>query len=324
MFIFKEVFKETIWGGDRIAAMKEKFHLCHDVGESWELSGIEGRETLVVEGRDKGKSLKELSEEYGRLFLGNHVYDRYGTDFPLLIKFIDAHEDLSIQVHPDDVVAKRRHGCNGKAEMWYVVDATPEARLLVGFDHDMTSNEYDEAVCNGEIADNIRSHSVKKGDVFFLPPGRVHAACKGVLLAEIQQSSDITYRIYDYGRRDKDGKTRELHTKEAREVLDFTSDNDYRTHYKYKVNEPTGLVSCEYFATDLLTVDRSVHLDVSAYDSFCILICVEGEVAICQSEGVNPGKETLKKGHTVLLPADAGKVTITPSTSSKLLLVRVP
>lgn len=324
MFIFKEVFKETIWGGDRIAAMKEKFHLCHDVGESWELSGIEGHETLVVEGRDKGKSLKELSEEYGRLFLGNHVYDRYGTDFPLLIKFIDAHEDLSIQVHPDDVVAKRRHGCNGKAEMWYVVDATPEARLLVGFDHDMTSNEYDEAVCNGEIADNIRSHSVKKGDVFFLPPGRVHAACKGVLLAEIQQSSDITYRIYDYGRSDKDGKTRDLHTKEAREVLDFTSHNDYRTHYKYKVNESTGLVSCEYFTTDLLTVDRSVHLDVSAYDSFCIFICVEGEVAICQSEGVNPGKETLKKGHTVLLPADAGKVTITPSTSAKLLLVRVP
>lgn len=324
MFLFNEVYKETIWGGDRIASMKGSSPTLHRIGESWELSGIPGHETLVSEGPDKGKSVSELAAEYGASLLGRHVYDQYGTDFPLLVKFIDAHADLSIQVHPDDLHAQSRHGSNGKAEMWYVVDSNEEGRLLVGFDHAMSAEEYDESVAHGDIANMVRSHNVKSGDVFFLPPGRIHAACAGVLLAEIQQSSDITYRIYDYGRKDQDGNPRELHHKEAREVLDFTSLSDYRTHYTTQANKPSRLAACQYFSTEILDLSQTTELDVTPLDSFCILICVDGEAEVDQRDGLQPQTARLKKGHTLLLPANATNVVLTPLSSSKLLQVWVP
>ncbi len=324
MFLFEEVFKETIWGGDRISNLKGRFLPSSDIGESWELSSLDGHETLVSEGPAKGKSLRELSATYGASLLGIHVYNRYGTDFPLLIKFIDAHADLSIQVHPDDEMARRLHGCNGKTEMWYVVDATPEGRLLVGFDHAMTADTFSSALSGGHLASTLRSHHVKRGDVFFLPPGRVHAACTGVLLAEIQQSSDITYRLYDYGRKDRDGKERELHIPQALEALDFSSQDDYQTHYDIQANTPTNLVSCDYFSTSLLQCDTPMHIDISQLDSFCILICVEGELKVTQSGGLFPGESVLKEGHTILIPASSTSVELEPLTASKLLQVWVP
>lgn len=324
MFLFKEEYKETIWGGDLIARMKERAPFPHPIGESWELSALPGHETLVSAGPDKGKSLRNLADAYGASLLGLHVYERYGADFPLLVKFIDAHADLSIQVHPGDRDARVRHNCNGKTEMWYVVEASAEGRLMVGFDHAISTEEYDTAVEQGDIASKVRSHKVKSGDVFFLPPGRIHAACAGVLLAEIQQSSDITYRIYDYGRKDQDGNPRELHTREAREVLDFTSLDDYRTHYTVQANAPSTLPTCQYFSTLLLNMSQTTELDVRPLDSFCILICVEGEAAVTQTDGLQPGEALLKKGHTLLLPADATTVRITPLRTSKLLQVWVP
>lgn len=324
MFLFNEVYKETIWGGDRIASLKGSSPTLHRIGESWELSGIPGHETLVSEGPDKGKSLSELAAEYGASLLGRHVYDQYGTDFPLLVKFIDAHAGLSIQVHPDDLHAQSRHGSNGKTEMWYVVDSSADGRLLVGFDHAMSAEEYDASVAHGDIANKVRSHNVKSGDVFFLPPGRIHAACAGVLLAEIQQSSDITYRIYDYGRKGQDGNPRELHHKEAREVLDFTSLSDYRTHYTTQANKPSRLAACQYFSTEILDLSQTTELDVTPLDSFCILICVDGEAEVDQRDGLQPQTARLKKGHTLLLPANATNVVLTPLSSSKLLQVWVP
>ena len=318
------MYKETIWGGDLIASMKGSSPTLHHIGESWELSGVPGHETLVSEGPDKGKSLSELAAEYGSSLLGRHVYGRFGTEFPLLVKFIDAHADLSIQVHPDDRHAQSRHGCNGKTEMWYVMDSSAEGRLLVGFDHTMSAEEYDASVAHGDIASKVRSHNVKSGDVFFLPPGRIHAACAGVLLAEIQQSSDITYRIYDYGRKDQDGNPRELHHKEAREVLDFTSLRDYRTHYTPQANKPSRLATCQYFSTELLELNHPTELDVAPLDSFCILTCVDGEAEVAQRDGLHPQTTRLKKGHTLLLPANATTVVLTPLLSSKLLQVWVP
>ena len=324
MFLFEEIYKRTIWGGNLIAKLKEKVLPTNDVGESWELSGLEGHETLVCEGPDKGKNLREISEKYGEALLGHHVFERFGTEFPLLVKFIDAHKNLSIQVHPDDKMAQRLYGRNGKTELWYVVDAKTDGRLLVGFDHDMTAEDYDESMANGQIAGKVRSHNVKSGDVFFLPPGRVHAACAGVLLAEIQQSSDITYRIYDYGRKDNDGKERELHTSLAKEALNFKSNDDYRTHYSFYENKSARLAECEYFATNLLIIDQPHQIFTSIHDSFNILICVDGEITVVQTDGIHPGESILKKGHTVLVPASATSVRLIPTKTSKLLQVWVP
>ena len=324
MFRFKEVFKDTIWGGERILKMKDKPADRNTIGESWEISSLCGYETVVSEGPDQGKTLEQLSRQYKVDFLGKHVYERFGNNFPLLVKFIDANRDLSIQVHPDDKLAKERHGCNGKSELWYVMDSTDEGRLLVGFDHDMNIQDYENAVEHGDIAEKVRSHKVKKGDVFFLPSGRIHAACAGVLLAEIQQSSDITYRIYDYGRKDKHGNPRELHTEQAKAAIDFKSQSDYRTHYEVQSNDGVEIVKCDYFATKLVTADNEMEIPISTLDSFCIIICVEGKVDITQQNGISPGKETLRTGQTILLPASATSALIKPHFASKLLQVWIP
>lgn len=324
MFLFEEIFKETIWGGDRILQMKELAAESHDVGESWEISALDGDLTRVLEGEDKGKSLNELSEKYGATLLGRHVYDRYGTRFPLLVKFIDAHHDLSIQVHPNDRLAMARHGCNGKTEMWYVMESGPLGKLLVGFDKDITPDEYESAVARGEIASKMRSHSVKSGDVFFLPSGRIHAICSGVLLAEIQQSSDITYRIFDYNRKDINGNPRELHTDLAKDALDYQSQADYQTHYTAQPNQAVELVACPYFTTELISIDHDLNLETGKNDSFSILLCVEGEVEVTQTDGINPGWTVLTQGHTILVAASASSVCLKPAIASKLLRVWVP
>lgn len=324
MFLFKEVFKETIWGGDRILRMKEQQPTSHSIGESWEISGIPGHETLVSEGPEKGKSLKELAGKYGAELLGRHVMERFGTEFPLLVKFIDAHDDLSIQVHPDDELARARGHAFGKTEMWYVMDVLPNSRLLVGFNRHLTLDEYDQAVNDGSIARLMRTYDVKSGDVFFLPPGRVHAIGSGVLLAEIQQSSDITYRIFDYGRTDKEGKARELHTELAKPAIDFDCADNDRTRYSTLPDGTAQLAKCNYFKTKLLTVENTMEIPIAIHDSFSIILCMEGEVDIEQHDGILPSTATLRKGHSLLLPANATSAEITPHCNSKLLQTWIP
>ena len=324
MFLFKEVYKETIWGGDRILRMKDQPPTTHSIGESWEISGIPGHETLVIEGPEKGKSLKELAGKYGSDLLGRHVIERFGTEFPLLVKFIDAHDDLSIQVHPNDELARARGHAFGKTEMWYVMDVLPNSRLLVGFNRQLTPEEYDKAVSDGSIARLMQTFDVKSGDVFFLPPGRVHAIGSGVLLAEIQQSSDITYRIFDYGRTDSKGTPRELHTELAKPAIDFDSKDNGQTHYSTLPDGTAQLARCDYFKTKLLTVDSTIEIPIAIHDSFSILLCMEGAVDIVQHDGILPSAASLRKGHSLLLPANATSALITPHCNSKLLQTWIP
>ena len=274
--------------------------------ENWVISGYGERETRVAEGPLAGKTLNEV----------------YGEQFPLLIKFIDAHDDLSLQVHPDDALAAKRGIGLGKTEMWYVMN--DGGHLLVGLKEKITPDSYAQLVRDNRLVDVLERHDTSKGDIFFLPAGRIHAICGGTVLCEIQETSDNTYRIYDYGRKDQDGNPRELHHKEAREVLDFTSLSDYRTHYTTQANKPSRLAACQYFSTEILDLSQTTELDVTPLDSFCILICVDGEAEVDQRDGLQPQTARLKKGHTLLLPANATNVMLTPLSSSKLLQVWVP
>lgn len=248
---FEPILKQTLWGGDKIIPFK---HLSADlkgVGESWEISGVEDNESVVANGLDKGLTLADMVRKYREELVGEANYARFGNKFPLLIKFIDAKQDLSIQVHPTDELAKKRHNSMGKTEMWYVVDADQGAKLRSGFSEQITPKEYKERVLNNTITDVLQEYEIHPGDVFFLPAGRVHSIGSGAFIAEIQQTSDITYRIYDFNRKDANGKTRELHTDLAREAINYEVLDDYRTKYDAVKDEPVELVACPYFTTSL-------------------------------------------------------------------------
>ncbi len=241
---FEPFLRPMIWGGEKIAAYKGVETSVRSIGESWELSGVAGHESIVAEGPCKGVSLPELIDRYGAELVGKSNYERFGNEFPLLVKFIDAREDLSIQVHPDDRLAWERHRMHGKTEMWYVVSETGGASLRIGFDRRVDAETYAAAVADHTICDLLRDHPIAAGDVFFLPAGRVHSIGAGAFIAEIQQTSDLTYRIYDYDRPGPDGKPRELHTELAKEAIDYTVPDDYRTHYERIRNKDTELVAC--------------------------------------------------------------------------------
>ena len=283
-------------------------------GETWELSGVKGNESVVSEGVLKGKSLPQIIEEYKGELVGNKVFDQFGSEFPLLIKFIDANDDLSVQVHPDDVLAKERHDSFGKTEMWYVFQADHGATLIDGFKAPITKEEYQLAFDKGQIMDVLNRVNVQEGDVYFLPAGRVHTIGKGVCIAEIQQTSDITYRIHDFYRKDDQGNTRDLHVKEALEAIDYTFVEDVKTHYTSKKNEVVELVSCQYFKTNKLELTASVKRSYK-YDSFTIFICVDGAATLETKQGI----VAIKKGEVVLVPANLNEVVITPSTNCSLL-----
>lgn len=321
IFKFHPIFKSTIWGGEKIAPFKgiDTDQSC--IGESWEISGVAGAESVVDGGPDDGKTLSELVGTYGPALLGRHVADTYGDEFPLLIKFIDACRDLSVQVHPDDELAASRHdGSRGKTEMWYVVKADPGARLLSGFSKTVTKDEYQHAVEHDKVEEILSEAPVAPGDVFFLPAGRVHAIGSGCFVAEIQETSDITYRIYDYGRRDADGKTRELHTELAKDAIDFSVEEDYRTHYEPKADTPVTLVECKHFNTSLHDLTTPTELPVASNDSFLILMCLEGEAFVSDSDS-----ETLiRQGQSILIPASEEKVKVSPKTKTKLLSTFIP
>ena len=314
---FKPILKSTLWGGERIIPFKQLDCQQEQVGESWEISDVPGDESVVAEGADAGKNLTQLMEEYKGKLVGEENYKRFQGKFPLLIKFIDAKQDLSIQVHPDDELAMKRHQSMGKTEMWYVVDADKGAKLRSGFSEQITPKEYKERVLNNTITDVLQEYEIHPGDVFFLPAGRVHSIGAGAFIAEIQQTSDITYRIYDFNRKDANGKTRELHTDLAREAINYEVLDDYRTKYEPLKDEPVELVACPYFTTSLYDMTEEISCDYSELDSFVIFICMEGSCKIVDNEG---NELTVNAGESILLPATTQDITITPESANVKLL----
>ena len=318
---FNPILKSMIWGGEKMRQYKAIDTDQKNIGESWELSGVPGNESVVSNGEFAGRTITELIKEYGAELLGRHVYETCGEKFPLLIKFIDARDDLSIQVHPDDAMAQAVHGQPfGKTEMWYVVSADKDAHLMSGLSAEITPEEYVSRVENNTITDVLCDYKVQSGDVFFLPAGRIHSIGKGCFIAEIQQTSDLTYRIYDFGRLGLDGKPRELHTELAKDAIDYSVSEDYRTAYTATQNEDTPLVECEYFKTHLLDLTEPLSVDVKSKDSILIVICLEGKGKLIDSEG---NVVSLTQGETVLVPASVDNVTFVPSAGLKLLACRV-
>jgi mannose-6-phosphate isomerase len=315
-FKFEPILKPIIWGGSAISSFKNIEPVQEGIGESWEISGVKGSISVVSEGELKGTSLSELLLGAKGQLVGEKVYKKYGNTFPLLIKFIDARDDLSIQVHPNDQLAKQRHNSFGKTEMWYVINATPNAYLYSGFQRSITPDEYVERVKNNTFIETLRKYYVKPGDVFFLPAGRVHAIGAGCFIAEIQQTSDITYRIYDYNRKDANGNARELHTDLAKDAIDYTVYPTYKTEYTPISDHPVELASCDYFTTNLLDLNNEMHRDYDQLDSFVILICMGGTCTIYDDKGNNV---SLKQGETILLPADTKSANIIPQNSTKIL-----
>ena len=307
LFKFEPLLKQTIWGGDKIVTFKHLESDLDSVGESWEISGVPGDESVVANGEYKGKTLNEVLAEMKDKLVGADNYKRFGDRFPLLIKFIDARQDLSIQVHPDDETAHRQGKPMGKTEMWYVMDSDENASLKVGLKKKITPEEYAQMVEDDTICDALGNYKVKSGDCFFIPAGRIHAICSGSFIAEIQQTSDVTYRIYDDKRKDKNGNYRQLHTKEAAEAIDYTVLDNYRTEYTPVKNEATPLVSCPLFTTAVYDLTEPMTLDYSELDSFVILIALKGEGTILTSSGET---FSFREGESVLLPATTDMVKV--------------
>lgn len=304
---FNAFLKQTIWGGNKIIPFKHLDSQLENVGESWEISGVKDHQTIVSEGEYAGRALNEVVEELKGKLIGESNYEQFGNEFPLLIKFIDARQDLSIQVHPTDEIAKKQGKSRGKTEMWYIMDSDKDAHLRSGLKKKITPAEYKEMVENDTILDAIADYSVKEGDCFFLPAGRIHSIGKGCFLAEIQQTSDVTYRIYDFKRKDKSGNYRELHTDLAAECINYEVLNDYRTVYTSQKNQGVSLVHCPYFHTAVYDLDEPMTLDYSELDSFVILIGVKGEGTIVDSEG---NETSLRAGETILIPATTNELKV--------------
>jgi len=316
---FEPILKDKIWGGTKLKNIFNKPATSDKLGESWELSGYENDESVVSNGFLAGNNLAELIEIYMGELIGDKVYDQYGLTFPLLFKLIDANDYLSIQVHPGDEVAAERHNSFGKTEMWYVVDADENAELIIGFSKDCSRDEYLDALDDNKVEELLQHVPVKKGDVFFIPAGLVHAIGKGVVVAEIQQSSDITYRIYDYKRVDDNGNERELHTEQALDVINFDASENPKTVYQVIPNDITPLVSCDYFTTNLIQFDTALIRNYGHLDSFIAYMCLEGSFII----EANDEKTVVNKGDTVLIPASIDEIGLTPHDKVTLLEVHV-
>ena len=314
--LFHPLLKPILWGGDAICKFKEISPLQQGIGESWEISHVKNNVSVVDNGALKNKTLDDLIREYGEQLLGKKVVARFGSTFPLLIKFIDARDDLSIQVHPNDELANKRHNSFGKTEMWYLINAKPGAFLYSGFAQQLTPGQYIDSVANNTFTGLLDKHEVKPGDVFFLPAGRVHAIGAGCFLAEIQQTSDITYRIYDFNRKDAGGNPRELHTELAKDAIDYTVYPDHKLHYTPEKGKEVPLVSCDYFTTKLIETDRPMHIELCQRDSFSIFICMEGKWRLTDANGYSL---ELHQGQTVLVPADCSSIAINPYENCKLL-----
>lgn len=308
MWTFNPILKPVVWGGTKISAYKGIETDINNIGESWELSGVTGSESVVSEGPDKGMTINDLIKRDGISLLGKKNFQKFGNVFPLLIKFIDANADLSVQVHPSDELAQKRGIKYGKTEMWYVVEAEHGARLANGFNRPIDDSEYVHLIETGEIMDVLNFNNVKQGDVFYIPAGRVHAIGTGCFVVEIQQTSDTTYRLYDYHRKDKDGNERQLHTEEAFDAINFNDTEGHAVEYVMRRDMPINLVTSPFFTTNVYQIDHEVIRDYSEWDTFVVIICIWGDAI------VSTGKESLrlKTGQTVLIPASCKSVTITP------------
>ena len=306
MYKFEPLLKQTLWGGDKIIPFKHLNTIMEQVGESWEISGVKDNETIVANGPEKGKPLNHLVREQKDKLVGEENYKRFGNEFPLLIKFIDARRDLSIQVHPDDETALRQGKPHGKTEMWYILDSDKGAQLYNGLRQQITPETYKTMVEDDTITDALACYEVYEGDVFFIPGGRIHAIGPGCFVLEIQQTSDVTYRIYDYKRKDKNGNYRELHTKEAAESIDYTVHDNYRTEYLLSQDEGVQLIQCPYFTTAIYDLTEPMALDYSELDSFVILIAVRGEGTLT----IDGEEASFRMGDTILLPATTQEVRV--------------
>jgi mannose-6-phosphate isomerase len=317
---FKPIFKDKIWGGKKVhTELGMNFGKLPNCGEVWVISGVTGNESIVEEGFLKDNNLNELVEVYMGDLVGEKVFDKFGNEFPLLIKFIDANDWLSIQVHPDDTLAKKRKIGRGKTEMWYTLDADKNTSLISGFNREIDKDTYETHLKNGTLKDILNYEEVKKGDVFFIPAGRVHALGPGMLLAEIQQTSDTTYRLYDWDRMGVDGQPRELHTEEALDAIDFKKADSYRTNYNTELNSTNSIVSCDKFNTSIINFNKPIYKDIESLDSFIIYLAVEGDTILVW----DGGELNIKVGEAVIVPAQFSQINLVPKTTSKVLEIHM-
>lgn len=314
---FKPIHKTKLWGGDKLKNYRRHDGVKDDrVGETWDVSTVKGSESVVENGFLQGNTLGELVEVYLGDLVGDRVYERYGNDFPLLVKLIDSAQHLSIQVHPDDAMAAERHHAFGKTEMWYILDAEPEAFVVAGFTRPVDKAEYLRLVAENRLEEVLRKFPVKKGDAVFIPAGCVHSIGAGCVILEVQQASDVTYRIYDYNRVDADGRRRELHTDLAADAIDFEHWKNEKMELRPTLDgNPLRLVACGYFTADILSLSKERTLDLAALDSFVLLTALEGR-ALCRYDG---GEMELTAGETVLVPAEMDELAIVPEGEAKLL-----
>lgn len=315
---FKPILKDKIWGGSKLRTILKKDTKSNHTGESWEISEVEKSVSIVSNGPLKGNSLTTILSHYKGLLVGKSIYEKFGEKFPLLIKFIDAKTELSVQLHPNDQLAKQRHNSLGKTEMWYIMQADEDAKINIGFNKYVTEADYIKHLDEGKIPEILNFETVQKGDSFFIKTGKVHAIGAGVLLAEIQQTSDITYRIYDWDREDHNGNRRELHTALAIDAIDFNYSKDFKTAYKNATNTSSEISSCKYFTTNFLPVEGELTKDYSNLDSFVIYMCVSGAADIT----VEGNTETIAMGQTILIPARNNKVEIS-ATHCELLEIYI-
>jgi mannose-6-phosphate isomerase len=317
---FKPWYRKMIWGGAKMRTVLGKDLKFDDCGESWEISAVQGHLSVVSNGFLAGNNIQEIIEVYMGDLVGEAIYEKFGIEFPLLIKFIDSNRDLSIQVHPNDELAIKRHKAFGKTEMWYVLDAEPGSTLFSGFNQQLNRDSYLKHLNEGSILSILNEEKVSKGDVYFIPAGRVHALRSGILVLEIQQTSDVTYRIYDWDRVDAEGKSRELHNELALDAIDYNHYDNYKVPYIAEEDKSTSLVKSDYFVTSLLTLTKSVWRDYTLIDSFIILICVQGMGKIMY------GKESISfgLGETILIPADLKEIEIIPELPMNILEVYAP
>ncbi|PKB43463.1 mannose-6-phosphate isomerase type 1 [Cellulophaga sp. RHA19] len=315
---FNPILKERLWGGTKLRDVLNKSIENDITGESWELSTVKGDVSVVSNGDLAGTSLQELINTKTDDLLGKSVAERFGTEFPILIKFIDAKQDLSIQLHPNDELAKKRHNSFGKTEMWYVMDADKDAELIVGFNKDVAKEEYAASIKNDTLLNLLNYEKVKEGDTFFINTGKIHAIGAGVLLAEIQQTSDVTYRVFDFNRKDKNGNLRELHTEQALDAIDYTKKDDFKVAYNTQSNAVNTMVDCPYFKTNFIELTDNIKQDVINRDSFTIYMCVGGSATVKNEFG----EADLVKGETILVPALSKSIEII-SSGAKLLEVTI-
>ena len=317
-FLFHPNLHTVVWGGHRLQVYKGLQSTDEPIGESWEVSAVPSSTSIISNGSFAGRDIISVISEYPEDILGKAVNEKYHGQLPLLVKFIDAERDLSIQVHPNDEMAQREHGKMGKSEMWYVIKADAGSHLYAGFKQEITPEEYQQRIVDGTIIEVLADHQVKAGDVFYLPAGRIHAICGGILLAEVQQSSDVTYRIYDYNRPGMDGKPRQLHTELAAQALDYHVEENYRTEYVDNPNKAIQIIDSPYFDVRVMEISKPFHRDLRKYDSFIISMCIEGDCKLCVR---STGDEILlRQGSSTLIPAAIADYDVLPLHHTTRLL----